>query len=495
MIKHGYYLKARQIKTSSVYRTSPCIREVWDYLLREAKFEDSEALKAGQLIRSYQQIANDLAWNVGARTVKYSTIQIKKAMVFFRKHKMVITKRIVRAVLITICNYKYFQDKTNYESTMKNLGNPYKIKYLELKKLYESTKTAYESTRNERLESTSESTENNPVTNINNLINQDKKNYESTSESTSESTENERFIDNIQQYNSIEYYSNIYNKNYPCGKLESEFERDRRIFFESFTGVKTFQLFDDSDKKRKNMAKIFHVKKDIPAKYILRLEELNEKKAGVYLCINETNGNGRTASDVIRVRSVFADLDGSPLEPVWEYDPSMVVESSQDRFHAYWFVGDDEQSCVPLESFKTLQEGIADKFNSDPKIKDLCRVMRIPGFNHMKKEPFMTKIIHYTGQTHDFGYLVSLFPPIPREQWSAPAYQKPINGQDGEFKGEYGVAKGGRNNHVMARIGGMLKRNLNWSDIEQEAYKEGGACNPPLSEKETSLILKSARRY
>jgi len=113
----------------------------------------------------------------------------------------------------------------------------------------------------------------------------------------------------------------------------------------------------------------------------------------------------------------------------------------------------------------------------------------------MKKEPFLSRIIHYTGQQFSFGYLVEIFPPIPRPQWSAPKYQKqsPINGK--EFKGDYGTSKGGRNCHISTRIGGMLKRNLSWSEIETESFKEAAACNPPLTESETRAILKSMRRY
>jgi len=114
----------------------------------------------------------------------------------------------------------------------------------------------------------------------------------------------------------------------------------------------------------------------------------------------------------------------------------------------------------------------------------------------MKKEPFLSRIIHYTGQQFSFGYLVEIFPPIPRPQWSAPKYQKPVNGDpDAEFKGQYGASKGGRNNHVLSRVCGMLKRGLSWTEVEQETFKEATACNPPLSESETRAILNSARRY
>jgi hypothetical protein len=278
---------------------------------------------------------------------------------------------------------------------------------------------------------------------------------------------------------------------------ECDFDRDRRIFLDAFPGVKTIQTFDDdADRKSHDLVKLVHVPGDIPYNYHVRLEELNEQGAGIYLTVNETNGQGRKAGDVVRVRAVFADLDGSPIDPVWEYPPSMAVESSPGKFHAYWLTVDDPVNGVPLEGFRTLQESIAVKFGSDPKVKDLPRVMRMPGFNHMKADPFLSRIIHYTGNRYTFTDLVEMFPPPLREQWSAPKYQTPVTrNSDAKFKGSYGAGKGGRNNHVTARIGGMINRGLSWTEIEVEAHKEGAACAPPLPGREVEAILKSMRRY
>jgi RepB DNA-primase from phage plasmid len=87
---------------------------------------------------------------------------------------------------------------------------------------------------------------------------------------------------------------------------------------------------------------------------------------------------------------VFVDLDGSTLQPVMAcgLDPHIVVESSPGRFHAYWRV-----DALPLDQFGPVQRTIADRFNGDRTVTDLCRVMRLPGFPHRKAVPFMTKVI------------------------------------------------------------------------------------------------------
>jgi len=159
-------------------------------------------------------------------------------------------------------------------------------------------------------------------------------------------------------------------------------------------GIVTFQTFDD-DKVRKNMslARVCHGTLD---QYLDDLTKLQQQGAGVFVMVNQGDGiihpgdkTCRTAKNVVAVRAVFADLDGSPLDPVLKaLPPDIVIESSPDRFHTYWVTND-----CPLAEFPQRQKQIALKFSSDPKVCDLPRVMRLPGFFHQKGTPFMTRII------------------------------------------------------------------------------------------------------
>lgn len=268
---------------------------------------------------------------------------------------------------------------------------------------------------------------------------------------------------------------------------------DRVVYLEAFSGLKTYQTFaDNPDIKSKSMIRVIHDTAGLSIGSRKILENLNKHGAGVYLTVNETDGHGRRANNVSLVRAVFADLDGAPLHPVWEYEPSMVVESSPGKYHAYWLTDDK----FPLDGFTQTQKAIARTFNSDEKVNDLSRVMRVPGFMHNKATPFLTRIIHYSGEVYDFGRLTEMFPPPVVEKWSAPMYQKVKKlDNDGEFKGTYGASEGNRNNHVTKRVGGMISKGLPWPEIENEAMKEGIACSPPLSEKEVNAVLKSCRRY
>lgn len=118
-IAGGYYLKARKIQQSDISTCSPAVREIWDWLLMNANHKNSRdgRIKRGQLFRTYEDIREGLKWYVGYRKERYSEDVTKKAMKALRRHGMITTTKAPGGVLITICNYDFYQNPKNYEGT------------------------------------------------------------------------------------------------------------------------------------------------------------------------------------------------------------------------------------------------------------------------------------------------------------------------------------------------------------------------------------------
>lgn len=115
-IQGGYYLKARCIQEASIMHAPPHVREIWDWLLMKAMWRDGDSLSKGQVLTSYDEIRKGLSWKVGYRIERYSKWDCEKAMKYLTKEKMVTTTKTTRGLIITICNYAYYQDPNNYES-------------------------------------------------------------------------------------------------------------------------------------------------------------------------------------------------------------------------------------------------------------------------------------------------------------------------------------------------------------------------------------------
>jgi RepB DNA-primase from phage plasmid len=174
----------------------------------------------------------------------------------------------------------------------------------------------------------------------------------------------------------------------------------------------TFQTFDDSPAKSKALAKIYHGTIDHLSAPLARLQAAG---AGVFVTVNVTDLQGRKRANVVRVRAAFGDLDGAPLQPVLAcmLEPHVIVESSPGRWHCYWIC-----DGLALDQFGPVQKAIIARFSGDPSVHDLPRVMRLPGFYHLKAEhPFMTRIhgisdrLPYTAEQ-----ILAEFPPVKPSQ-------------------------------------------------------------------------------
>lgn len=147
-----------------------------------------------------------------------------------------------------------------------------------------------------------------------------------------------------------------------------------------------FQTFDDRTDKDRRLTRQFHGSLEDHAD---ELRQLNEQGAGVFVTVNETNGRGRTKADIKRIRALFVDLDGSPLQPVLQAPvrPHIVTQTSRGRFHAYWRVRD-----CGLDQAEPALKQLIERYQADPACSDLSRVLRLPGFYHRKHDPILTTI-------------------------------------------------------------------------------------------------------
>ena len=185
------------------------------------------------------------------------------------------------------------------------------------------------------------------------------------------------------------------------GVLSPSFE-EADLFLEALAGKYTrytFQTFDDVEvwdeakqkavkRMDKSLARVYHGTFDQHKK---ALAALNAKGAGVFVTVNETDLKGRKKENIVKVRAVFVDLDGAPIQPIKDLpedlQPQIIIESSPNKWHSYWLVN----NCT-LEQFPDIQRALAAKFDGDVAVNNIDRVMRLTGFSHNKDESFITRI-------------------------------------------------------------------------------------------------------
>jgi hypothetical protein len=259
-------------------------------------------------------------------------------------------------------------------------------------------------------------------------------------------------------------------------------------FLKVFGDEHTFQTFDDRGKNRK-LIKQFH---GTIKEHFHELAELNKQGAGIFFSVNETDLLGRSSRNITKVRALFIDLDGTPLPKTWELLPHVVTNTSPGKYHAYWLVED-----VPLVSFSLFQESLANKFKSDPKVKDLPRIMRVAGFYHCKKKPYPVTIHQIASRIEPYTRA-----DIKNSLGLKRPEQKVYTFEKSEYKGKYsgnfkyGASKGDRHEQLIKILIAIRKRGESFEYAKEEALEFARNCNPPESPREVMFQLKDIwRRY
>lgn len=119
-IPKGCVLVARKRDDSECAHAAPCTRELFDLAVRKANYRDQKCgrttIRRGQWLTSYEEIQKLLHWRIGYRKLTYTRHQISAGMKYLRSHLMVTTAKATRGLFITVINYGFYQQLSNYEN-------------------------------------------------------------------------------------------------------------------------------------------------------------------------------------------------------------------------------------------------------------------------------------------------------------------------------------------------------------------------------------------
>lgn len=231
-----------------------------------------------------------------------------------------------------------------------------------------------------------------------------------------------------------------------------------------------------------------------PEEKISKFVPLNNEGNHILVVIN---AGGQKASEIERVRAVFVDLDGSPLEPIlkWTLDPHFVIETSPKRYHVYWIVEDG----FPLEFFTPVQKALAKRFGGDDAVCDLPRLMRLPGFVHHGKEgnsPFVSRIIHELSNSEGQSYSLEQICEAlgtTRDLLLSGIGEETI--QTERFGVSETIGDGERNKTIFKLASSRIAKGLEKEEVIASCLAINKArCKPPLKDVEVQTCVESAWR-
>ncbi len=128
------------------------------------------------------------------------------------------------------------------------------------------------------------------------------------------------------------------------------------------------------------------------ASMVNTLKKHNEENRGIFFVVNY---GGQEDSDITRINAQFVESDTLSIEEQLEkieafpIPPSMIVRTKKS-LHTYWLTKGGQVS-----KFRSIQKRLIAQFNGDSTCINESRVLRLPGFEHRKGEPFMVECIKF----------------------------------------------------------------------------------------------------
>lgn len=122
------------------------------------------------------------------------------------------------------------------------------------------------------------------------------------------------------------------------------------------------------------------------------LRKHNSLNRGVFYVINY---GGQEDSAIKRINAQFVEMDDKSIEEqqkridAFPLPPSMIIRTRKS-LHTYWFIKNGS-----VAAFRPLQKRLIAYFGGDPACVNESRVLRLPGFNHCKQEPFPVECISF----------------------------------------------------------------------------------------------------
>jgi len=148
------------------------------------------------------------------------------------------------------------------------------------------------------------------------------------------------------------------------------------------------------------------------------LHALNENGYCIFFAVNSMHNNKRDNKNTKAIRSIWVDDDKPRRNPrkKWPLPPSIIVKTSAHvvgkttkfKHQYYWLTNTKE-----FDEFELVMQTMIDKHGNDKGVRDLARVLRLPGFNHMKdkENPFRVEAIGGSFKTHSWEKIKIAFPP------------------------------------------------------------------------------------
>ena len=227
----------------------------------------------------------------------------------------------------------------------------------------------------------------------------------------------------------------------------------------------------------------------------------NKKGYGIFWVVNDFEG-ARKKENLKKINYWYCDIDeGSKEEQRKRINsllilPSFVIETYKG-YHCYWGVKGD----ATLENFEKIEARLIELLNGDKHCKDPLRLLRCPGYYHMKTpdQPFLCDFVDGFGSDKGYTEQAMLDWLCHKKEEPKPVRMKKTS-SNSDFMDETkwdkifkisDIYKGNRNGTLTRYTFWLKDEGLSSFEIDYIIRGINNKLTDPLPEREINQLLRS----
>jgi hypothetical protein len=221
----------------------------------------------------------------------------------------------------------------------------------------------------------------------------------------------------------------------------------------------------------------------------------NDDGYGIFYTPNSFNA-ARRIDCLVRINYWYIDIDkvdkSEAMEEIMNCPaiPSFVVET-KSGFHCYW-----EAIDATIQNFNEIEERLIHHFKADKQVKDIPRLLRVPGYYHHKGEPFLIKKAYSSNKSYTEKLMLFAYKAVPKER--KPEYSGEIDLETVDLHKllkPYEISNGERNGKIFKKGVFLKKLGLNERQVEDCLIWLNANISEPLPLSELKNIIRGYSKW
>jgi hypothetical protein len=186
----------------------------------------------------------------------------------------------------------------------------------------------------------------------------------------------------------------------------------------------------------------------------------NEKGYGIFQTVQSFDDAGRKIERLVGVNAWAIDMDGGnkpdQMARIEKGLPPTQIVETKNGYQVYWACADTSLAVLKETFRQVMRNRLVPFYGADRRAWDLARVLRVPGFFHLKdpRDPFLVKRVHFEPVTYKLEDMITFYKDVVAEEEAKKEFRK-LSREGFEGKGFFERLGACDQSELLTRLSGI----------------------------------------